>query len=208
MTGGSGVHWSVVHVPFYSSYEDQVVEAAKVSFTVYTAKNQVLVHYGLGRHVILVTNPKAFAIVSRRPTTTHCWLFADGALTLQTAILGAVTYVTTLGAIKFSILYFYARLFPQRWFKLALIGTGAFTGALSIAQIPVDVVQCVPIQSQWDPEVKGKCVHFGTFILAAGIANIATDVILLILPMPILWQLQVSASRKRILLLVFVIAGG
>ena len=127
---------------------------------------------------------------------------------LQTSIFGALTYNTTLMSIKFSILYFYARLFPQRWFKRALIGTGIFTSGIAISQAPVDVVQCVPIRSQWDPNVKGKCIDFGTCILAIGIANIVTDIMILILPMPILRKLQVSASKKRMLMMVFLLGGG
>lgn len=111
-------------------------------------------------------------------------------------------------AIKLSILYFYARIFPQRWFKYALVGAGAFTCGIAISQLPVDVVQCVPIQSQWDPNVEGKCINFGAGTLAIGIANIFTDIVLFILPMPILWRLQVSASKKRMLTLVFLLGGG
>ncbi|MCJ1454841.1 hypothetical protein MMC28_005194 [Mycoblastus sanguinarius] len=108
---------------------------------------------------------------------------------------------------KMSILYFYRRIFPQRWFKYTLIAAGTIVSGSAIAQLPCDILQCRPIRSQWDPNVKGKCSDFGSIILGFGVLNIITDVMLLILPLPVLWRLKISASRKRLLISVFLLGG-
>ncbi|KAF6235596.1 hypothetical protein HO173_006279 [Letharia columbiana] len=166
--------------------DDWWIWGALFLFTVYIAAYQVLVHFGLGRHVVLVTNTKGFVV---------------------TSIFGATAYNLTMLAIKLSIVYFYRRIFPQRWFKHALIGTGAIVVGTALAQVPLDIVPCMPIASQWDRNVKGKCIDLGAAILGIAISNIITDVILLTLPMPLLWNLKVSPSRRRLLLSLFLLGG-
>ena len=110
-------------------------------------------------------------------------------------------------AIKMSILHFYRRMFPQQWFKYALLGTGATVAGSSIAQLPCDILQCVPVRSQWDPNVKGKCNNFGAIILGFGILNIITDVMTLVLPIPVIWRLKLSPARKRLVMSTFMLGG-
>lgn len=125
----------------------------------------------------------------------------------QTSIFGAIAYNMTMLSIKFSIIYFYHRIFPQRWFKHALIATGAMVAGTAISQVPISIVPCTPINSQWDSNVEGKCINLGAAILGLAISNIVTDVILLTLPMPLLLRLHVSASQKRLLISIFLLGG-
>lgn len=84
---------------------------------------------------------------------------------------------------------------------------GGFVIAYSLAQVFVDIFQCVPISSAWDPSKTGKCVSYGAFVLTMGIINIVTDVIMLVLPMPLLWKLRVSSPRKWMLMIMFSLGG-
>lgn len=79
--------------------------------------------------------------------------------------------------------------------------------AYNLAQVFFEIFQCVPISSAWDPSETGKCVPYGALVLAMGIVNIVTDVIMLILPMPLLWRLKVSATRKWMLMIMFSLGG-
>ena len=151
---------------------------------------------------------KGFALVGRDVLAqTLCSLIAHNQTIPQTSIFGAIAYNMTMLAIKFSIIYFYRRIFPQRWFKHALIATGAIVAGTAISQIPISIVPCTPINSQWDPNVKGKCINLGAAILGLAISNIVTDFMLLTLPMPLLWRLNVSASQRRLLISLFLLGG-
>ena len=79
--------------------------------------------------------------------------------------------------------------------------------AYSLAQVFFDIFQCVPISSAWNPSETGKCLPYGALVLAMGIVNIITDVIMLVLPMPLLWKLNVSKSRKWMLMIMFSLGG-
>lgn len=116
-------------------------------------------------------------------------------------------YNMNILTVKLSFLYFYRRLFPQRSFKIALYATGAFILFSTIAFLFLDVLQCTPPASQWDHSIKGKCVNFTAVVMASGVINVVTDFTILFLPMPVLWNLQVSAARKRMIMSTFMLGG-
>lgn len=48
-----------------------------------------------------------------------------------------------------------------------------------------------------------RCVDFGSELIALSTINAVTDFILLVLPMPILWRLHISLSKKVQLIVMF-----
>ena len=114
-----------------------------------------------------------------------------------------ILYSATIPTIKVSILCLYARIFPQKWFKYILWAVGVFCVAYTVAQFLADVLQCVPLDKLWDPTVAGACINFESVIISGGILNIVTDFMILTLPMPLVWQLQVPTAKKRTLSIMF-----
>ncbi len=56
---------------------------------------------------------------------------------------------------------------------------------------------CKPIAYSWDKTIPGGyCTNENLAYLIAGITNLVVDTIVVILPMPMLWGLQVPLSRK------------
>jgi hypothetical protein len=82
-----------------------------------------------------------------------------------------------------------------------------FTCAYSIAQFFCELFSCYPIASNWDPTVKGHCIDLAEVVLIASILNIATDLLILSLPMPFLLRLQMSWTRKAQLMCIFLLGG-
>jgi hypothetical protein len=122
--------------------------------------------------------------------------------------LGAeIMYNAAIPFIKASILLLYHRIFPQLWMKRALLWLGFFILACSIAQIFADIFQCIPVGSLWGAHRKQYCINFPLLIKIFGVINILTDVAILALPMPSLWKLKLSESKKRLLLITFSIGG-
>ena len=116
-------------------------------------------------------------------------------------------YAISIPAIKISILFLYRRIFPSKTFKQLLILTGAFLVAYSITLTLGIIFQCVPLKSIWIIEMQGTCIQIGTFSVTMSVINVITDVILLILPMPMLWNLKISTTRRWQLMLTFALGG-
>lgn len=56
---------------------------------------------------------------------------------------------------------------------------------------------CTPMAFNWNPSLpQGRCGHQDAFYIAGGIANTITDVMVIVLPMPHIWSLQMPASQK------------
>lgn len=77
--------------------------------------------------------------------------------------------------------------------------------SFGVALILETFLNCRPFAKSWDPLVLyGTCGSFKTGFLADGIINIVIDLIIVILPMRMVWQLQhVSQQRKMALTVVF-----
>ena len=75
----------------------------------------------------------------------------------------------------------------------------AFMG-LSTAYMVMIILEafllCTPVALNWDNFVPGTCGNQPTAYLAAGIINLLVDIGIIILPMPLLWNLQMPVARK------------
>jgi hypothetical protein len=68
-------------------------------------------------------------------------------------------------------------------------------------------VNCVPVAKFWDRELPGHCLSFEALWFFNASMNIATDLTLLILPMPLITQLQLPKRQKLALMGVFALGG-
>jgi hypothetical protein len=163
-----------------------------------------LTHYGMGRHAWWITSVEIFSQVC-----TYLISFSRPVLTNenQLVISAETIYNVAIPLIKISILYLYGRIFPQKWFNRTLVVLGAFIIAYSLAQVFGDIFQCVPISSLWGATEPTFCINLPALIISMGVVNTVTDIIMLSLPMPLLWTLQLSTMRKKLLTGLFLMGG-
>jgi len=166
--------------------DDWLILVAWLLTAIYASLLFSLTHYGMGRHAWWITNVEVFS---------------------QLSITSETMYNVAIPVIKISILYLYRRIFPQPWFNRALIVLGGFIVAYSLAQIFADIFQCVPISSLWGATAPEFCINYPALIISMGVVNTVTDIIMLSLPMPLLWKLQLSTMRKRLLTGLFLMGG-
>ena len=110
--------------------------------------------------------------------------------------------------IKASVLYLYHRVFfVNRNFTRGLWAVGLFvfgySGMLSVAAC----LQCIPLRHIWDTNFKGYCLIIplaGTILSAL---NVLTDIIILVMPMPVLWKMQMHIRRKLQIMGIFLLGG-
>ena len=82
--------------------------------------------------------------------------------------------------------------------------------AYGVAGILGTILQCVPLSDLWKPPgiTPPVCHTFSfTLIITLGVVNIVTDITILSLPIPLVWGLQVSKSRRWQLVAVFSLGG-
>lgn len=115
-------------------------------------------------------------------------------------------YGPHITAIKSSILLLYLRLFGIRKpFKIAILVTEALVVAWCISIIFSGIFQANPISAIWYPKELHTQVDYTKYLLGTAVPNVVTDFVILILPVSMVWQLQISKRRKRALCGVFLL---
>ncbi|KAI9836860.1 MAG: hypothetical protein M1819_001025 [Sarea resinae] len=156
-----------------------------------TMANEILCcHWGLGKHQLAVTMPE---FIQMRKVSFSFQLI----------------YSTTLLLTKFSILLMYRRIFEIPAVIRALYLTGVFIFMWWIAVMLVAFFQCSPISAAWEIEdfSKIKCIDRVGFYIGAAVPNIATDLALLIFPLPVVWSIQIPRMQKILLSMIFLLGG-
>ncbi|KAH8425447.1 PTH11-like integral membrane protein [Aspergillus melleus] len=116
-------------------------------------------------------------------------------------------YNASLACTKFSILFQYLRIFPGHSFRIACYITMVIVAIYSTWAIVSGYVNCVPVARFWNHEIPGSCLSFEAVWFFNASMNIATDLALLIMPMPLLSHLQLPRIQKLALMAVFAIGG-
>ncbi|UPX14995.1 uncharacterized protein EKO05_0005463 [Ascochyta rabiei] len=119
-------------------------------------------------------------------------------------------YVAVQVFSKVAILALYLRLFPDfiTWFRWSVRGMITFMFVHGLAFFFLVVFQCWPIRSIWDKTViDAKCLPVSAVIGFTGAAlSIVEDIIILLLPLPLIWKLQMS-TRKKIGVILLISVG-
>ena len=58
------------------------------------------------------------------------------------------------------------------------------------------VLICIPLQSFWDPTLKGRCIDLGAFYYGMQIPNVITDSFLIICPVRMILSLDLTMKSK------------
>lgn len=88
--------------------------------------------------------------------------------------------------------------FNSKPFKYAWYTVFAYVVGCSIMAVVVITTECKPIRYSWEQPlgVSGKCVDLRAAEIGPGVALTVADVMILMLPMPTLWSLQISRMQK------------
>ncbi|KAI0380182.1 hypothetical protein F5Y04DRAFT_100416 [Hypomontagnella monticulosa] len=108
--------------------------------------------------------------------------------------------------VRLSILDFLLHIFPRdRRFRFAVYFFEAAAIAYLVACTIAWLATCRPIRFNWElgTDVAQHCGNLSLKFLLSAIFNLVLDVCILILPMPMLWTLHMSARKKVAITLVF-----
>ena len=129
----------------------------------------------------------------------------------EAAYIFEAIYPVCTNATKISILLLYRRIFTTQnpSFKWALYTTFALLVAWAITGFFTTVFQCAPVQEQWEKIiVGGRCINWTAALTALAVINTVLNVSILVLPIPMIWGLQMPLRRKLAIIGIFVIGCG
>ncbi|PKX99843.1 hypothetical protein P168DRAFT_261112 [Aspergillus campestris IBT 28561] len=118
-------------------------------------------------------------------------------------VVAEILYVFNLVWTKISILFMYYRIFHFPYFKRWAYGIGTFIICWVITITFLFVFICVPVEKLWYPQLPGHCINQVATWIANATSTIATDLVILFLPMPQIWKLQLRTSEKVGLTIAF-----
>ncbi|OCK73983.1 hypothetical protein K432DRAFT_339537 [Lepidopterella palustris CBS 459.81] len=110
-----------------------------------------------------------------------------------------------MGLFKPSVLTQYLRFFQVnrvfRWSCFVLIAV-VILHTLTITFVSAFI--CSPVAYFWDRLIpNGKCLNMTVFWLTASGIHTGTDIVIFMLPFPIIWKLHISRKQRLQLMLVF-----
>lgn len=121
-------------------------------------------------------------------------------------MVASIIYVPCLGFAKFSILFLYFKLAQLRWFRICVYTLMAVVISYSVGIIFALIFPCQPISANWDLNITDyKCIDKAAIYLATAAVNVITDLLLLLLPIPMVLRLQMPRSQKIALMIVFAV---
>lgn len=119
-----------------------------------------------------------------------------------------VMYGPTAYLTKVCLLWIMTRVFSP--FRKTVWFIYGFMGLMLAFYVPVVIVKiriCDPISRFWDQTVDGTCLDQTAIILADAVVSVVSDLIILILPLPLTMSLQMP-SRKKLRVIGLLGAGG
>ncbi|KAI1298948.1 hypothetical protein F5Y03DRAFT_409007 [Xylaria venustula] len=114
-----------------------------------------------------------------------------------------VFYNSGLMATKMTFMVQYYRVLVMSKFRIVCIVAMVAVGAWSLSQILIGIFLCKPIAGFWDASLNAKCIPLPLqwYVNAGG--NIITDIIIFILPLPVLTRLDLPKMQKISLVGIF-----
>ena len=107
-------------------------------------------------------------------------------------------------SIKISVVHFYITIFrSNKTFLVVAYVVMFFVMALGVTIVVSDLSMCRPLSLEWDLHHPGACNNRREFTIAFNSCNIATDIIIFFLPMPLVWGLRMGTRRKIEVTVIF-----
>lgn len=114
-------------------------------------------------------------------------------------------YCTAVVFPKLSILASYLRIFITRGYKNTTYILGVIIVANGIAGVVTSLASCRPFSARWQgfEYVSAHCIDTVAYWRWISLPNILTDIIMLVLPLPVIWNLQLSRKERIGLTFIF-----
>ena len=107
---------------------------------------------------------------------------------------------------KIAILTLYLRLAVKGTFRNIVWGCIVFVVLSTAASALASIFQCTPIHKAWNA-IPGSCINVNALFFANAALDIFQDSVIYVLPMRMLYHLQIPGRQKIALMGVFAVGG-
>ncbi|KAK0919106.1 hypothetical protein LTR57_011016 [Friedmanniomyces endolithicus] len=163
--------------------DDWMAACAYVVLLIQTVFGGIAVHYGFGKHREAI-----------QPTLSKALLYF---------YLYQICYKLLGGFTKLTFCALYLRIFSQKGFATLVMVVSAIVAAGSLAFTLGTVFQCTPVHRAWDRRISGHCINNEAFWYSHAAFNIFFDIVVFIMPIPLIRTLKLARSQKTGLISIF-----
>ncbi|KAI5925280.1 hypothetical protein F4810DRAFT_659796 [Camillea tinctor] len=121
----------------------------------------------------------------------------------QTLLVVQALYGLAMCTSKWSVLWMLKRIFAVRTFVMITWVVIFFQAAWVVMTVLIGLLVCRPIQKNWDPTVEGTCGNQIAAYTAVSVYNVIIDIVMCIMPLPMIYKLQLKAPYKLALFGIF-----
>ncbi|KAK3385912.1 hypothetical protein B0H63DRAFT_473829 [Podospora didyma] len=124
-------------------------------------------------------------------------------LQLGNQMLAAVTHF----CVKASLAFFFMRVFGTlNWVRIVCYFLLVLTFASYLSYEIVVIIYCIPrAGEEWGPVSLARCTTSAPSTIAVGVCSVVADLIIFVLPFPIIAGLSLNSQRKKGLAVVFLV---
>ena len=116
---------------------------------------------------------------------------------LQTFVGIQTLYFLNAVLTKVSLLLLYYRIFGVvKKFRIAIYVSLFIVVAYWIPCTIIAFLGCTPFERNWNKTIPGSCVDLVTFFRWNGICNLLIDFLILLLPLPMVWTLNIPVRQR------------
>lgn len=187
------------------------VATIAVGLRVYT-RSRVLKQLGVDDYLVLVAWMFCLAtgisqcLNTRNGLGKHTWdITSDMQLEnyLKGFYVSITLYQVCLLFVKLAFLTQYYRVFTVKKMRTTIIVAMVVIGSWSLSQVIISIFICDPVAGFWEKSIDSRCIanYPQWYINAAG--NIATDLAIFVIPLPVLVHLHLPKAQRFVLIGIF-----
>jgi hypothetical protein len=120
----------------------------------------------------------------------------DIALWAKLTLTVAILYQLAVVASKMGVLLLYLHIFSRRQLRFVCYAIVCIVILNCISSIIAVLLICIPLHAFWDHSPNANCVDTNSLFRWTSFANIVTDVVMLVLPVPTIFKMTSSISVK------------
>ncbi|KAH6632400.1 hypothetical protein F5144DRAFT_490261 [Chaetomium tenue] len=187
--------WTRARIVRALGVADWFIAASLIAALGMCISNAEQVKYGKGKHVWDIDKsdnvPRGEVFRRRRPQAA--WWFS------------LLFYVLSLGLTKVSICLLFLTIFTLEWARRACYVVLGIVAITSLWAVGVTLTYCIPLEASWDHNVQASfCQNQDTWWANTGLI-IVTDLMIFILPIPIVSPLKLPRRQKFVVVGIFAI---
>ncbi|KAF7895771.1 uncharacterized protein EAF01_009733 [Botrytis porri] len=200
-----------------------ILSSLQIVFVIARSLSRLLTKFppiwGLDDHLIIVSLFLNLSLAALCPVAVYLADMGHHLLWIQPAklviglkVLYAVDIINILALSipKLAILFLYKRLFiTSKLTNHAIKGATYAVYAFIIVLEAIAIFQCVPISDAFKigPRKSRRCIDNMVVLTWATVPSIVTDIVIFLIPVPVVWKLNVSLRFKIELAVEFIIGG-